>query len=85
MAVGNDLFLKAPLSFLALALSIPLLRGPRSRIETFLTIAAGGCLVAAVVFNPEIGPYRDWDASRRMLSSRRLGGNDRNADSPPNC
>jgi tetratricopeptide (TPR) repeat protein len=61
-AVFNDLLLTAPVAW-ALLPTAWLLRRSRPAHPTtgFMSVAALGCLAINVLFNREIGPYRDWD------------------------
>jgi tetratricopeptide (TPR) repeat protein len=59
-AICNDLILVAPLALVA-----PVLLWQRAAArpvaQPLLIAAAAGCLLVNVLFNREIGPYRDWD------------------------
>jgi tetratricopeptide (TPR) repeat protein len=57
-AIVNELLLVAPLA-LAVAIAAP--RLGRTPIQRFLGWASLGCLAFLLLFNPELGHYRDWD------------------------
>lgn len=61
LAVLNDLVLLAPIALVVVAVG-PRKLLPLDSVGVFLSIAASFCVLASMLFNREIGAYRDWDA-----------------------
>jgi tetratricopeptide (TPR) repeat protein len=66
LAWCNDIALVAPMALVALAAAglsrrrVPGATGP-DPVRRTLGLAAGGAALLALLFNREVGPYRDWD------------------------
>jgi tetratricopeptide (TPR) repeat protein len=61
LAVLNDLMLLAPIALVAVAVGVRKSL-PFDPVGVLLAIAAFFCVLASMLFNREIGAYRDWDA-----------------------
>jgi len=62
LAVVNDLLLVAPMALAAVPVIVWVSRPAREDLVVrFLSLASLGCAAFAMLFNRELGPYRDWD------------------------
>ncbi|MFQ5601511.1 MAG: tetratricopeptide repeat protein, partial [Candidatus Krumholzibacteriia bacterium] len=61
LAVANDVMLAAPLALVALPAWWLARRRRLDEVQSFLGLAALGCLAINFVFSRELGAYRDWD------------------------
>jgi tetratricopeptide (TPR) repeat protein len=59
LALLNDLLLVAPLALGALPAVLD--RRKSDAVGHFLALATGGCVALSILFNREVGPYRDWN------------------------